>query len=513
MPRLVVILALLATFASTVASQSIPQQLLSVPTHLELDKPTRETSAGSEATFTVMLKDSRDRTVSASKDLYLVVETPVGKQTVVLPAGQSSTSFSLKMLRPGVTQMTVRSGTLRPATGLVLVVPPTVRKLLGLKKQFVGREMAAVKAEPQEKQVPKLRAAIRARVGVMGERAARALARRTQAVAAAGELSAAPTPRGAPVGQGTKLKLYVNPLPIYGNAINHIWKASVSVAAVNEQDALVRVSTNVNIHFDATLGRISPSDIVLPAGQTSNFQNPAILTDSQAGKGTVDVISTLGPAGPVEVEYLQPPPTQLRIALGSPVLSDTGSSSVPVQICLLDASGAITSSGQNVRISLTPSTGQLQTSSPTIQHDSFCTKRIQWNSAPGLASLVAESSGLNSDKGSIIFPAFPWYFVWLAALGGLVGATVRTSGKYFSAEWWSHAWRSIVIGAVLGFVMFVFARYGAIALPKDFPVTFQKVPKTSGMVSFAIGFVGGVLGRGFWGLSKDDASAGDESAS
>lgn len=507
MPRLIVILALLSALTSNAASQSIPRQLLSAPTHLELDKPTRQLSAGLAATFTVTLKDSRDRTVSASKDLHLVVETPEGKQDVILHAGQFSTSFSLKVSSPGVTQMTVRSGTLRPATGLVLVAPPAVRKLLEMKTLSAGREGAAMKAVPQRKKEPKLSTSMRAHAGAMEEKTSRAPASvPPQAAAAVGALPT-PPPQEASLGQATKLKLYINPLPVYGSAIDHVWRASVSVAALNDHDSLAPVNTDVNVHFNATSGSISPADTVIPAGQFSDFQNPAILTDNRAGRGAVDVVSTLGPAGPIEVEYLQPPPTQLRIALGDPVLSDTGSSSVAAQICLLDASGAVTSSGEDVRLSLTPSTGQLQTSSPTIPHDSFCTEPIEWKSAPGLASLLAESGGLDPDKRSITFPAFPWYLVWLAALGGLAGAIVRSSGKYFSAEWWSHTWRSIVIGAFLGFIVFVFARYGALVLPKDFPVKLQNLPKTSGMASFAIGFVGGVLGRGFWGLGKDDSNS------
>ena len=102
MSRPTVILGLLSVFVCNAASQSIPQELLSTPTRLELDKPTQEAKAGSTVTYTVTLKDSRDRAVPTSKDLQLVVETPAGKQTVVLPAGQSSALDGQSRTRCGV---------------------------------------------------------------------------------------------------------------------------------------------------------------------------------------------------------------------------------------------------------------------------------------------------------------------------------------------------------------------------------------------------------------------------
>ena len=52
MSRPTVILGLLSVFVCNAASQSIPQELLSTPTRLELDKPTQEAKAGSTVTYT-----------------------------------------------------------------------------------------------------------------------------------------------------------------------------------------------------------------------------------------------------------------------------------------------------------------------------------------------------------------------------------------------------------------------------------------------------------------------------
>jgi len=498
MSRPTVILGLLSVFVCNAASQSIPQELLSTPTRLELDKPTQEAKAGSTVTYTVTLKDSRDRAVPTSKDLQLVVETPAGKQTVVLPAGQSSAKFTWQALKSGVTQMTVQSGALHPATGLILVAPPPTTKLIGMKNSSAAGEVARVKPMPQKERGPKPGAAIGAPVGVMAKKAGRAPASEQPVGTAATPVSGPSPTQAVPLEQAKKLKLYITPLPVYGNAIGHIWQASVSVAALNEQDSLVPVAADVSVHFNARLGKISPADIILSAGQLSNFQNPVLLTDDHVGKGSVDVVSSLGPAGPIEVDYLLPPPTQLRIALGSPVLSGTGSSSVTVQICVLDESGGVTSSSEDLEVTLTPSIGQLKSSLATIHHGSSCSDPIEWNSASGPASVLAESSGLKSENKSMTFPSFPWYLVWLAAVGGLVGALVRSWGNLFSARGLSHAWRSLALGALLGFIFYLFTRFGAIVLPENFPVMLQNIPVLSGAGSFAIGFVGGVLGRKFW---------------
>lgn len=491
MSRPTLILGLLAVFVCNATSQSIPQELLSTPTRLELDKPTQEAKVGSTVTYTVTLKDSRDRAVPTSRDLQLVVETPAGKQTVVLPAGQSSAKFTWQALKSGVTQMTVQSGTLRPATGLVLVVPPRTAQIIGMKNLPAAGEVAREKPVPKKDRGPEPSADTGATVGVMAEKASRAAASAQRAETAGAGVS-------GPLEQAKKLKLYITPLPVYGNAVDHIWQASVSVAALNERDSLVPVTADVNVHFNTSLGKISPADTVISAGQLSDFQNPVLLTDDRVGKGSVDVISSLGPAGPVEVEYLLPPPTQLRIALGSPVLSGTGSSSVTVQICLLDQSGGVTSSSEDLEITLTAFVGQLKSSLAKIHHGSSCSDLIEWNSASGPASILAESSGLKSENKSITFPSFPWYLVWLAGVGGLVGALVRSWGNLFSARGLSHAWRSLALGALLGFIFYLFARFGAIVLPKDFPVMLQNIPVISGSGAFTIGFVGGVLGRKLW---------------
>ena len=123
MLRALQVLALLSAVAATCASQTIPDKLLSSPVRLELDKPTQEVKEGTMVTYTVTLKNAKEQPVTTSNNLQLGIETPTGAKNIEIPAGQSSATFTWRAANPGVMQMTVRSGKLVPATGLLLVTP------------------------------------------------------------------------------------------------------------------------------------------------------------------------------------------------------------------------------------------------------------------------------------------------------------------------------------------------------------------------------------------------------
>jgi hypothetical protein len=88
----------------------------------------------------------------------------------------------------------------------------------------------------------------------------------------------------------------------------------------------------------------------------------------------------------------------------------------------------------------------------------------------------------------------------------LLGALVFSSGQLFTSRWWSHTWRSLILGATLGAIFYLFARFGAITLPKESVVNLQKIPVVSGVGSLLLGFVGGLYGRKLW-KSDDDKPA------
>ncbi len=302
---------------------------------------------------------------------------------------------------------------------------------------------------------------------------------------------------------------------MYGSAVDHEWQANVSVAAMDDQGALAPVASDVSVHLDASYGKLSKSDIVLAAGQVSNFSDPVLLTADRAGLSHVDAVSSLGAVAPMDVDYLQPPPTQLRLSVGSPVLAGTGSSTASVQVCLLDDSGGVTSAEEDTPVVLNAQ-GELGSQGVSIAKGTPCSAAVVWTGSAGAATITAEASGLKPDTRTVTFPSFPWYLIWLAGAGGLIGAIVASSsGDLFSKNWWPHAWRSLVLGAVLGAVFYLFARFGAVAIPKSVPVDLAKIPVVSGVGAFLIGFVGGLLGRKLWGVgdaTKDEGEGAEAKA-
>ncbi len=505
MPRVLRVLVLVLWVARLGASQSVPAELLSKPARLELDKSTVEVKAGSIVNYTVVLKNAKGQAVAASSNMQLEVETPSGNKTVEIPAGQSSANFTWTAANSGVAHMAVRSGKLYPATGLVLVTPPMP------KAAIVNRNVSMPAQLPSgAKASQRSRGTSQMPVGAMIDRAPAGAqsASASSAPVPQPAATAAPPPPPPALGQAKKIQLYVEPLPVYGNPLEHIWNAKVSVAVLGDQDSLAPVATDVPIEFHSSFGRLSPPSIILHAGQFSNFDNPVLLTTDRAGADRVDALSSLGHAGPVEVTYLLPPPAQLRLSLGTPTINGSGTSTVNTQVCLLDESGALTFSGQDVQVTLT-APGQLASSVATIRHGVSCSDLIAWTSASGAASIQAEAGGLKPDNKAITFPSFPWYFVWLAAGGGLLGALVSSSKELFSSRWFSNTWRGLALGAVLGAIFYLFARFGAIALPKDSPVNIQNIPVVSRVGAFLLGFLGGLYGRKLWKIDQDkpDASA------
>ena len=497
---------LLSLIVATAIAQKVPAELLSHPARLELDKPTTEVKSGATVNYTVVLKNARGQAVPATSNLQLAVQTPSGTKSLTIPAGQSSAAFSWTAGGSGVAHMSVTSGKLYPASGLVLVtpsaIPTSVPHALTREHPLSPNRSPADFAKP----VPQTGTPVAGRLENFGRAGG---SPQTEAKPVPQPAPAPPPPAATAVPYGAvaaakKIQLYIEPLPVYGNALDHAWSAKVSVAVLGDQDALVPVSSDVPVEFHASSGHLSPASIVLHSGQYSNFDNPVVLTTDRAGSDQVDALSSLGSAVPVEVKYLLPPPAQLRLSLDTPVLSGSGDSTAHAQVCLLDQSGALTFSGDDTSVTLS-APGQLASSSSVIPKGTPCSQPVAWTSSSGSYPIHAEAVGLKADTASVTFPAFPWYLVWLAAAGGLVGALVRSGGD-LSAHWFASTWRSLALGVVLGVIFYLFARFGAIGVPKDSPVDVLKIPPVRGVGAFLLGFLGGVFGRKLWKI--DGANAG-----
>src|SRR5689334_4413651 len=101
------IVSLLITVSSAALAQSVPHELLSAPVRLELDQASLQAQPGTTLNYTVTLKNAANQPVAATSDLVLQVETPTSTKAVVIPKGQSSTSFTWQANEPGIGRMQV----------------------------------------------------------------------------------------------------------------------------------------------------------------------------------------------------------------------------------------------------------------------------------------------------------------------------------------------------------------------------------------------------------------------
>lgn len=490
------IVSLLIAFSSVAAAQSVPRQLLSTPTHLELDRPSVQAQAGATVNYTVTLKNAANQPVEASSDLVLQVETPSGTKSITIAKGQSSASFAWQANTAGIGRMQVRSGKLHPASGLVLVAPtPAVQ---------VHAPVAIMEHAPPHAAPPPPSPPTGHNHVPIG-----AIATASPTLGAHNQPGGTPAP--APTApQATKLALFVTPTSVLGNALDHTWTATVDIAALGNNGEILPVASAVQVHLASNLGQFTPADLVLQPGEFSNFGNAVTLKATRSGKDSVQALSSLGNAGPVEVDYMQPAPAKLQVLLGTPQLQGSGSSSVSVQVCLEDEAGAPTISGDDLQVTL-DAAGQFSKSPLSIPHGLTCSEQVTWTAQrSGAASITARAEGGIQGANTVTFPSFPWYLVWLAALGGILGAVILHTDGLFSEQWWAHTWRSLVVGGVLGAIIYLLARYGALLMPSSVPVAIQNIPAVSGTGSFVLGFVGGIFGRKI--LKIDDSESGSPPA-
>ncbi len=480
-----------------VFAQSIPQAVLSSPVRLEMDRSTVEVAKGVTVNYTVTLKNGRDRAVAAPAEMNLEIETPSGKRNIIIPRGQSSVSFQWTAAREGMARIVVHSGNLHPASCLVVVTPARLSAVM--------REMPVpVRASPPESVNPNVRFRKRA-----GHRPGAEIAAEPQPAPPPPPPAAATQPQPA---RPMTIRIFVEPDPILGNAAAQTWTASVAVAAQDDQQQLVPVPTDVTVHFTSNMGQLKPTDVVIPHGQTSTFNSPVTLVAGRSGKDHLEAISSIGTVAE-DVEYQAPIPSQLWLDVGSADFSANGGSTAVVHVCMQDDAGNLTAyPDRDTQITLSPDSGQLEKTLITITRGNYCSDQINWTShGSGLAHLTARSSGeLKAATAQTTFPSFPWYLVLLAAAGGLVGAFVKTSGQLFSKKWLAHLWRNLVVGGVVGVIVYLLAYFGALVLPKEIPIKLQNIPAVTGLGALVLGVIGGLYGRKL--LKVDDDEADDKKA-
>jgi hypothetical protein len=285
------------------------------------------------------------------------------------------------------------------------------------------------------------------------------------------------------------------------------------VAVQNQQGDLSPVANDTEILLTPSIGRLSASSLTIHPGEASNFNAPIVLTSTQAGTDSVLAMSGLG-KGTAQVVYQMPQASQLHLAVGGSEFDVNGSGVRKATVCLEDDGNNFVAAGQEVQVTLQTTVGGPSFMEVPIAANSFCSKEVKFSSrAAAKGSLTAASvMGLKTDQAEISFPPFPWYLVWLAAAGGVIGTFVASYSAVVSASGLSRTLRNLLVGAVCGGFAYLFACFGALVLPDGVPVVLQNIPTASKVGALLIGFVGGLLWRKIWKFESADAPAGEKKA-
>jgi hypothetical protein len=545
MPFSIKVVGLLLVLAAlSAAAQTIPAEVASAPVRMVLDKPTIEVPRNATVAYTVTLRNAGNRPVIAPQDIRVEIETTGYKSSVVITKGQFSSNFQVPVSGGGVSKVSVRSGKLGEASSLILVTPePGPRSAL-------QPETPQSTLETADRPLPSAMMTIPSSARPSGESASRAtaasrprnelrLSPRTLdkfgATVDRSELSAEPAIKGEgtlrlpasaapglqpappppaipqPAAELLKpsiIKIYVQPEPIYEDPISKSWKASVSAAVMGDQHGLVAAPQDISIHFTSSLGDFTPADVTIPQGKSSNFNSSTTLTSTHSGHAHIEVAASLS-SEPLDVDYVPALPALLGITLSDkPGLERDSSSVARFRVCLYDAGKQLTSyPDRSVQVSLSPTLGSLDNDKVNIDRGEYCSGVVKLTSHDSGTAQVQAVSGSELQPGgiSVVFPPFSWFLVIFAAVGGLGGAFVSSWSELSSAHWWSHVWRNLLLGVIFGVIVYLLVYFGALNLPKDFPINLQYLPTVTGIGAFLLGFVGGLYGRKL--LKVDPAEA------
>ena len=314
-------------------------------------------------------------------------------------------------------------------------------------------------------------------------------------------LTPAPTSATA---RDERIRLSIDVLPDHVHPTNAVWLAKVLVSAVdaNRQPVPVRTATSVQLSTDA--GTVSPATITIEPGHARATEQVQ-LTANKPGAGTVWAWTDDGDLYRAAVEYHNPVAVQLAVkALPTRTLND-GRTAINVTVFLQDEGGGYVNGAEDVQVKLTSSIGTLKPSTLSVAKGQFVGEAMLTSATAGVAEITASGAGLRSGTTTVEF-VFPYLLVACAALGGLIGALVRSSGESYKGAWWWHLAQSLLIGAVLGLLFYLLAVFGIIASIPKIPLPLEQLPTSNELVALVIGFFGGYWARA-WIPNPGSASA------
>jgi hypothetical protein len=458
MTRALIPALIAAAFLLAGPPPAVAAQAAAIPLCLSLTASPSEMDAGSTAVVEVRLKNYRGETVAAAENLIVTVHSELsGDASVRFKAGQSVAHTSVRFHRSGVANLVASAPNLTSgSTGVV--------------------------------------------VKVAGAADATAI----PAAAAGGSAPQTSTPGAAPSGAPPKkILLAVDMMPEHVHPLNSTWQTKVLVTAVNENHQPIAVPIDTAIYLATDAGIVTPAMITIEVGH-ARPANPIQLTSARAGSGTLWAWTDAGQLGRAAVEYHNPRPDQLAVkALPSRTLND-GRTAVHVTVFLQDESSRAVKAEEDMQVQLTSSVGAPAPATLSIAKGQFVGEAMLTSATAGIAEITATAPGLRSGVANVVF-VFPYFLVFMAVLGGLVGALLRSRGVAYTGTWWWHLLGSLGIGAVVGLLVYLLAVFGIVASIPKLPIALGELPTTNEFAALVLGFFGGYYARA-WLPNPDDVS-------
>jgi hypothetical protein len=460
-------LATSAIFVALLAGGRAPArapQAASIPLNIAVTATPGELTAGATAHVEVKLRNYLGNPVPAPVNIVVTLHSELsGDASIAIKAGQSEGETEVRFIRPGVANLVATAANMTSGSAAVVV-----------KAEMPAQADASAVAGPPAAPRP--------------------------------GPTAAPLPP-APLRQAAseqRVKLAIDVLPDHVHPSNSVWTAKVLVTAVdaNRQPIPVRSATSVQLSTDA--GLISPAAVTIEPGH-ARASGQIQVTSNKAGAGTIWAWTDDGDLYRAGVEYHSPTATQLTVkALPTRTIND-GRTAINVTVFLQDEGAGYVKAEEDVLVKLTSTIGTLKPSTLSVPKGQFVGEAVLTSATAGVAEITASGAGVRSGLTTVEF-VFPYLLVACAALGGLVGALVRSSGETYKGAWWWHLSHSLAIGTVLGLVFYLLAVFGIIASIPKIPLPLDQMPTSNELVAIILGFFGGYWARA-WVPNPGSAAA------
>lgn len=514
-----------------ISATGLRGQVARIPVSLALAAPSPEVEAGQVVTLDVSLKNYRNEPVPALADLPVTVRLTGLEQVLrlVIPKGQ--TSGALRITPPGSGLFRLNA-TAPDVAGksLLLVVKPEVKPELKPPSPPPPAREGSAPSRPSgalEKRRTRTADETRAPSGDRPLTSPTIATRQPAPVRVGGsikpptplkpvpapETSTPPTSAAAPSATAAsrgplpadlppapplvpaKLALEAVTEEVYPEGGN--WRTELVVVLLTADDRLAPAAGEVRVQFSARIGRLSPSEILIPPG--AHASQPISLVSTSSGSDVIRVRSSLGTTE-TKVIYQVPRPARFRIEAYPREAVNSGRTPIITTVLLLDQSDRPTSFvDRDLDVVFSSSLGAIMPRQTKIPTKEFWAEATLTSASHGEARVAVNGLGFPEATTTVQF-FFPWLLVTFAGTGGALGAFVRSRRVSLSKEWLSSLLRNLAVGVILGLVFYTLALFGAVAvIPRaELPVAVEAVPTVNELGALLLGFVGGYYGRRLW---------------